>query len=103
MNSNESKVISKKEWFTIDELAAMSVDGIRGSKATIHRKAVKGAWLKRQREGVKGVAFEYHISSFPREAQVALGGNVQHDSNVVYQEQKLEGKLLVNWLYFLSL
>lgn len=60
-----------KEWFTAFELEGI---GNLPSKATnVTRKATKEHWEKRQIQGKRGVAFEYHYSSFPLEVQRALG------------------------------
>lgn len=64
---------SNKEWLTIADLAAMRVPGLQVSSVTLHRKANKEKWKKRKREGVQGVAYEYHVSSLPPKAQAALG------------------------------
>lgn len=64
---------SNKEWLTIADLAIMHIPGLNVSSVTLHRRANKEKWKKRKKEGVQGVAYEYHVSSLPPEAQIALG------------------------------
>ncbi|AEC17612.1 Mu DNA-binding domain protein [Gallibacterium anatis UMN179] len=66
MNSN-----IKQEWFTAYELEGL-ID-LPKKASNITRKATKENWIKRQIKGKKGVAFEYHYSSFPEKTQKALG------------------------------
>lgn len=66
MNSN-----IKQEWFTAYELEGL-ID-LPKKASNITRKATKESWIKRQIKGKKGVAFEYHYSSFPEKTQKALG------------------------------
>lgn len=66
MNSSE-----KSEWFTAFELEGI---GDLPKKATnITRRATKENWKKRQIQGKRGIAYEYHYSSFPPAVQEALG------------------------------
>ena len=61
----------KQEWFTAFELEGI---GNLPSKATnITRRATKENWKKKQVQGKKGVAYEYHYSSLPPEVQRELG------------------------------
>lgn len=61
----------KQEWFTAFELEGM---GDLPNKATnITRRATKENWEKRQVQGKKGIAYEYHYSSLPPAVQEALG------------------------------
>ena len=61
----------KQEWFTAFELEGM---GDLPNKATnITRRATKENWEKRQVQGKKGIAYEYHYSSFPLDVQRQLG------------------------------
>ena len=62
---------TKQEWFTAYELEGF-VD-LPKKASNITRKATKENWVKRQIKGKKGVAFEYHYSSFPEKTQKALG------------------------------
>ncbi|EMX8695951.1 DNA-binding protein [Klebsiella michiganensis] len=62
-----------KEWFTADELSGKP--GLPGDRSNINRKANKEGWEKRQRSGVRGKAYEFHISSLPDETQQWLGFN----------------------------
>ncbi|EFK5840989.1 DNA-binding protein [Escherichia coli] len=66
-------MVARKEWFTASELAGLP--GLAGEKSSINRRANKEKWRKRQREGVRGVAFEFHVSSLPKETRAALGGD----------------------------
>ncbi|MGM3162424.1 MULTISPECIES: DNA-binding protein [Dickeya] len=59
------------EWFSASDLAGLP--GLPGDKSSVNRKANKEGWERRQKKGVKGVAFEFHISSLPAETQEALG------------------------------
>ena len=61
----------KQEWFTAFELEGM---GDLPNKATnITRRATKENWKKRQVQGKKGIAYEYHYSSLPLDVQRQLG------------------------------
>lgn len=61
----------KQEWFTAFELEGM---GDLPNKATnITRRATKENWEKRQVQGKKGIAYEYHYSSLPPAVQEELG------------------------------
>lgn len=64
-------MIASSEWFSAHELAGLP--GLPGEKSSVNRKANKEGWKRRQRKGVKGVAFEFHITSLPTETQEALG------------------------------
>ncbi|WP_447880393.1 DNA-binding protein [Serratia fonticola] len=59
------------EWFSASELAGLP--GLPGDKSSVNRKANKEGWERRQKQGVKGVAYEFHYSSLPSETQTALG------------------------------
>ena len=60
-----------QEWFTAFELEGM---GDLPNKATnITRRATKENWEKWQVQGKKGIAYEYHYSSFPLDVQRQLG------------------------------
>ncbi len=50
----------------------MDLPGMSKSVATLNRKANKEQWKHRQRKGVKGVGYEYHISSLPAHIQGLL-------------------------------
>ncbi|MCV2402273.1 hypothetical protein OFY17_05160 [Marinomonas sp. C2222] len=60
-----------KEWFTAAELAGL--DGMPAHATNVTRKAKNKNWQHRQIAGLRGVNFEYHASSLPKETQVALG------------------------------
>lgn len=59
-----------KEWFSIQEL--LGISGLPNSDRGIMKKADREQWQKRQREGVKGKAYEYHLHSLPHETQKQL-------------------------------
>ncbi|MGB0893253.1 MAG: DNA-binding protein [Parashewanella sp.] len=59
-----------KEWFTTKEL--LNAPLLPQSLSAIARKANLNNWQKRKPDGVKGRAFEYHISSLPIETQAYL-------------------------------
>ncbi|MGL4668438.1 MAG: helix-turn-helix domain-containing protein [Saezia sp.] len=59
-----------QEWFTADELCG--IGGLPQHRSSFSTKATKEKWLKRQRSGKRGAAFEYHISSLPEMAQRML-------------------------------
>lgn len=59
-----------KEWFSIQEL--LGISGLPNSDRGIMKKADREQWQKRQREGVKGKAYEYHLHSLPPETQKQL-------------------------------
>lgn len=59
-----------KEWFSIQEL--LGISGLPNSDRGIMKKADREQWQKRQREGVKGKVYEYHLHSLPPETQKQL-------------------------------
>ncbi|OOF41692.1 hypothetical protein BKK49_04555 [Rodentibacter rarus] len=59
-----------KEWFSIHELLGSS--GLPSSDRGIMKKADRELWQRRQRTGVKGKTYEYHLFSLPEETQEAL-------------------------------
>ena len=63
--------MASNEWFSASELAGLP--GMPGDKSSVNRKANKEGWKKRQRAGVRGTAFEFHISSLPSETREAIG------------------------------
>lgn len=65
----------KKEWFQTTDL--VDLYGLPSTVQGINKKARSEGWLKRKAEGVKGRAYEYHIDSFPKEVQQALGARNQ--------------------------
>ncbi|EEA1389393.1 hypothetical protein HP593_004800 [Salmonella enterica] len=65
-------MVAGKEWYTASELKGLP--GLAGDKSSINRRANKEDWMRRQKKGTRGVAFEFHISSLPSETQKALGG-----------------------------
>ncbi|EGU39860.1 helix-turn-helix domain-containing protein [Vibrio scophthalmi] len=62
----------KKEWYQTSEL--IDIFGLPSTTQGVNRKARAENWLKRKPEGVQGRAFEYHISSLPKQVQETLCG-----------------------------
>ncbi len=62
-----------KEWFNAKELEGMPC--LPKLATNITRKAMAENWVKRQRHGGKGVAYEYHIDSLPEETRRAIKGS----------------------------
>ncbi|HHE9975100.1 TPA: DNA-binding protein [Haemophilus influenzae] len=60
-----------KEWYSTKELEGL--DGLPAQATNITRKAKNENWKMREAKGIKGGAFEYHISSFPDVTKNALG------------------------------
>lgn len=58
------------QWYSFNELQGIA--GIPKHNSSLIRMAKRQRWVSRQRAGVKGVTFEYHIDSFPEEVQKAL-------------------------------
>ncbi|HIH3535467.1 TPA: DNA-binding protein, partial [Escherichia coli] len=58
------------QWYSFNELQGIA--GIPKHNSSLIRMAKRQRWVSRQRAGVKGVTFEYHIDSFPEEVQRAL-------------------------------
>ena len=81
-------VASTREWFTAQELAGLP--GLPSEKSGINRRANKENWQRRQRGNVRGVAFEFHISSLPSETQIALSGATDR------RESDIDSELLAN-------
>lgn len=69
----------KREWFSAKELANM--EGMPKSISSVSRKASIEGWKKRNMEGVKGIAFEYHIESFPEKTKKHLSKLHFHCTN----------------------
>ncbi|NMU70976.1 transposase, partial [Vibrio parahaemolyticus] len=59
-----------KKWFNAKELAGQA--GMPKSPSAVSRKAKGDKWNRRKIEGVKGVAFEYHIDSLTEVTRTAL-------------------------------
>ncbi|OOH92170.1 hypothetical protein BMT54_01200 [Pasteurellaceae bacterium 15-036681] len=66
--------LKQKEWFTASEIAGIA--DLPTQPTNVTRRATKNNWIKRQVEGKKGVAFEYHYSSLPESVQQALGFSI---------------------------
>lgn len=60
-----------KEWFTAAELAGQK--GMPAHATNVTRKAKNQSWQYRQIAGLRGINFEYHASSLPKETLKALG------------------------------
>ena len=58
------------DWFSAKKLEGLI--GLPKSSSAISRKARLEQWVFRQIHGVRGVAYEFHISSLPKETQAAL-------------------------------
>lgn len=58
------------EWFSASELAG--VVGMPSSPQGVNKKAKQENWVKQQRNGVQGKAYEYHLHSLPPETQKQL-------------------------------
>ena len=56
-----------KEWFMSTEL--LDLPGMPSTVSGINYKAKNENWTKRKPDGVKGRAFEYHLSCLPQETQ----------------------------------
>lgn len=59
-----------KEWFSIKDL--LGLPSLPQSDRGMMKKAERENWKKRQRAGVKGKAFEYHLTSLPIDTQNEL-------------------------------
>ncbi|PJG86185.1 Mu transposase C-terminal domain-containing protein [Conservatibacter flavescens] len=59
-----------KEWFSPKEVSGLG--GLPSNPSNLTRKATKENWQKRQIQGVRGAAFEYHFTSLPLETQKQL-------------------------------
>lgn len=68
-----------KEWFTLKELSQMDLPGMSKSVATLNRKANREQWEHRQRQGGKGVSYEYHVSALPSYIQKIIYGDTYDD------------------------
>ncbi|XDF79231.1 S24 family peptidase [Aliivibrio fischeri] len=71
-----------KEWFSSDEISLLK--GMPNTASNVTRKASKEGWKKRQKTGIKGVAFEYHISSLPKSALEEITTNEILEPSVIY-------------------
>ncbi|ENK7741322.1 Mu transposase C-terminal domain-containing protein [Escherichia coli] len=58
------------DWFSAKKLEGLI--GLPKSSSAISRKARLEQWVFRQIHGVRGVAYEFHILSLPKETQAAL-------------------------------
>lgn len=59
-----------KEWFLAKEIAGLS--GVPELPNSVSRLATKEGWQKRQIQGVRGVTYEYRLTSLPIETQQQL-------------------------------
>lgn len=64
---------TNREWLTLADIVAMHIPGLDISLTTLHRRANKEGWIKRKRDGIQGVAYEYHVSSLPIQVRTFLG------------------------------
>ncbi|EBK7448180.1 hypothetical protein DSQ27_10195 [Salmonella enterica] len=91
-----------KDWFTLKELSQMDLPGISKSVATLNRKANKEQWKHRQRKGVKGVGYEYHISSLPPHIQELLlvhsEGTEMSNSSAMADTPEQDLSVVLKWL-----
>ena len=70
-----------KEWFQTKEI--LGLGGLPSTTQGVVGRANKEGWKKRKAVGVKGRAFEYHISSFPEHIQILLNqSDVQNESSI---------------------
>lgn len=60
-----------KEWYSAKELEGLA--GLPAQATNITRKAKNENWKMREAKGIKGGAFEYHISTLPDVTKSALG------------------------------
>ena len=86
---------NSKEWLSVAEILELEADDLPKSDKGIVKKADREHWEKRQREGVKGKTFEYHVSSFPEAVQKALGfvktqASAKSSSPTMAEEDELE-------------
>lgn len=79
--------MAEKEWFSASELAGLP--GLPRDKSNINRRANKEGWKRRQKSGVKGVAYEFHISSLPLDIQEKLGSKIKQP-----EEHELDTEVL---------
>ncbi|WP_233118777.1 DNA-binding protein [Aggregatibacter actinomycetemcomitans] len=59
------------EWVTAEMVAGMGE--LPKSASNVTRRATKENWVKRQKRGKRGVAYEYHYSSLPDDVKRMLG------------------------------
>jgi Zn-dependent M16 (insulinase) family peptidase len=100
VNTSEDVIISEKaiqhvtlksndEWFSASELAGLN--GMPVHPTNITRKAKLAGWVKKQVNGVKGVAFVYHIDSLPDETrQHLLVLRVNTSEDVILSEKAIQ-------------
>lgn len=80
-------------WFTTKELVGLP--GLPEHSQNISRMAKKNGWEFRQKEGVKGVAYEFSMNSLPIQTQTALmkkQGKVQVGDQVLELPKKKSEK-----------
>lgn len=71
--------MSQKEWYLAKELTGLI--GLPKTLSSISRKASNEDWKKRQTTGVKGITYEYHISSLPDATRKQLGAKISPPSD----------------------
>jgi putative transposase len=60
-----------KHWFTLTDIADMQLPELPSTRPGLMDKAKRETWRNRPRKG-SGGGFEYHLSSLPAQAQIAL-------------------------------
>ncbi|BBT80423.1 transposase [Aeromonas veronii] len=58
------------EWFSINDVLGLA--GLPSSVMGVHKMAKREGWLSRRKEGVRGKALEFSVSSLPPTVQAAL-------------------------------
>ncbi len=76
-----------KEWFMTTEL--LHLPEMPSTVSGINYKAKSEKWIKRKPDGVKGRAFEYHISSLPLSTQKQILKQTPTEDVKIAVEQKL--------------
>lgn len=74
-----------KEWFTARELT--NIGELRKSEQGINKRARREEWLRRNRLGKQGTAYEYHISSLPPQARRLLQSAAAEESAAYTAQQ----------------
>ncbi|ENC6709552.1 hypothetical protein ABKY54_004158 [Vibrio harveyi] len=79
-----------KEWFQTKDL--LGLPGMPNSIPGINYRAKNESWKRRKAEGVKGRAYEYHISSFPDHIQNTL--NQTHTNKGGAKQSDMDAKFI---------
>lgn len=81
--------MTSKRWFTADELKGLP--GLPKAASSVSRKATKEGWEKRQKSGVKGITYEYHLSSLPLATKTTiLNGIFEERRDPTEEEVEIE-------------